>query len=472
MEAGKVVLNKRKAILSVCAIALAIILAPGCRKKHSGAWSKSELATGGAPAMRVVWCRQVTGDATDVGAEGLELQLMGLDTKDGNGPHPIIKRTGNFHKPLITPKGDRVVYTELPQRRIFVTDWHGSRTAQVESGVAVDVWMEPGTGREWVYAINADSLKDNDAGKPVFRFLLDDPFTKETVWDKTLVNESNFQLSRDGTRACGNLPWPDVGVVDLVRTNALILGKGCWPSIAPDNSYITWIFDGPHRNLIMASADGKNKWKVAINGASGVDGWEVYHPRWGNHARYFTLTGPYKSGDGDNKIRAGGQGVEVFVGRFDETLSKVEAWLRVTSDPFLDVYPDVWVEPGVGKDDRNMAARVESFALPDAARVELKGRLAAKTAIPSLKTIAPYTQALVVYVYDVVEVKSGKLAARKILVAHWGVRNAKPVSRERKLGDVFDLKVERYEAHPELEGERVVSDVGDAGAALYYEVTQ
>ena len=31
--------------------------------------------------------------------------------------------------------------------------------------------------------------------------------------------------------------------------------NGCWPSIAPDNSYLSWTFDGSHRDLFMTQLD-------------------------------------------------------------------------------------------------------------------------------------------------------------------------------------------------------------------------
>ncbi len=36
--------------------------------------------------------------------------------------------------------------------------------------------------------------------------------------------------------------------------------------------------------------------------SSGVDGFEVYHPRWVTDSRFMTMTGPYKAGDSANRI--------------------------------------------------------------------------------------------------------------------------------------------------------------------------
>lgn len=425
------------------------------------------------PPMRVVWCRQAGGGAKDVGAQGTELKLMGLDTAGGRGERAIVRRTGNFHKPLMTPKGDRVVFTELPEMRIFVTGWNGNGAMQqIETGCAVDVWQDPKTGAEWVYAIDAESLKKDDAGRPVFRFLLDDPFTKEIVWDKTPVNESNFQVSRDGKKACGTFPWPDAGVADLETKELKILGKGCWPSLSHEMNDLMWIFDGAHRNVIMATADGKAKWKVSINGAKGMGDWEVYHPRWSNVARYFVVSGPYKGGEGENRINEGGEDVEIFIGKFDEKLTGVEAWTRITKDRFLDVYPDLWVAPGSATDRAGVAVPPAATARDKAHLIALRAKLVRLTPTPTLQAIAPYRQALAVHEYEVENVKSGEFAGHRILVASWAIVSGKTVSQNRKAGESYDLLVGRYDDYPELEGERLVISVENPNQVLYYEVKQ
>lgn len=77
-----------------------------------------------------------------------------------------------------------------------------------------------------------------------------------------------------------------------------------------------------------------------------MKGFEVYHPRWSNHRRFFTLTGPYEIGrPGANLIGAGGPGVEVWIGKFAPDLKTVENWLQITHDRLGDFYPDLWVAP-------------------------------------------------------------------------------------------------------------------------------
>jgi len=93
-------------------------------------------------------------------------------------------------------------------------------------------------------------------------------------------------------------------------------------------------------------------------------------------------------------------------------------------------------------------------ARPFIPRIELRCKLAAKSAVPKLEDIAPYRDALVVYEYDVGEVVKGTYAGKKIRVARWGLLDGKPTSITRaEPGDPAQLIVEAFAEHPELEAE-------------------
>ena len=79
-----------------------------CSGKNTAA---SERSIAGNARMRVVWVQDM-GDGRDVFAQGGNLRLMGLDTGDGQGERVILGTVGNYAKPLITPRGDRVVYSD------------------------------------------------------------------------------------------------------------------------------------------------------------------------------------------------------------------------------------------------------------------------------------------------------------------------------------------------------------------------
>jgi len=93
-------------------------------------------------------------------------------------------------------------------------------------------------------------------------------------------------------------------------------------------------------------------------------------------------------------------------------------------------------------------------ARPYIPRVELRGKLAAKSKVPSLEDIAPYRDALVVYEYDVGKVVRGSYSKKKIRVARWGLLDGEPTSVTlAKAGDPAELVVEGFADHPELEAE-------------------
>jgi hypothetical protein len=117
---------------------------------------------------------------------------------------------------------------------------------------------------------------------------------------------------------------------------------------------------------------------------------------------------------------------------------------------------------------RELAARK---AIP---RIELTGKLLAATAVPSPEMLGNYTRGLVVHTWQVRTVHSGKLADRRIQVAHWAVLDGKVVPEIRKmhLGAVRRMVVEPtgQKYHPELETERRFDDSTAYNLPLFVEV--
>ncbi|HOW96875.1 MAG TPA: hypothetical protein P5567_06940 [Kiritimatiellia bacterium] len=418
---------------------------------------------------RAVWCRQAEGAGEDVFARGRQLQVWGYDSGDGLGERVILGAVTNYHRPMITPKGDRIVFNNLRDRLISVVRWDGSGLRTLTNGTAADVWLDPATGVEWVYMMVRE-IEEFHSG-PVIRFQLDNPAVSEVVLDRQDVTWDNFQLSADGTRASGQFPHPRAGYVRLPGGDETVLGKGCWTSMAPDNSYLSWIFDGPHRNLHLFAPDGRH-WKVTINGAPGVAGYEVYHPRWSNHARYFAMTGPYKVGpQGKNLIAAGGGAVDVYLGRFSPDFTAVEDWLKLTGADQADFFPDLWIEGGRGAAvtlPAGQPAQAPEAATKPGTRVKVEARLAASIPTPSVASISPYTQALVVYTYEVVKVLEGECSAPRILVAHWAIRDKQVLDLDKEQGGTYPLELELFDAHPELEGERLFMETEEFDLPLFY----
>ena len=248
-----------------------------------------------------------------------------------------------------------------------------------------------------------------------------------------------------------------------------------------------WIFDGSHRNLTIFDLQNNKRWQVNINGAPGIDGYEVYHPRWSNDPRIMAMTGPYKVGSGANRIIGGGREVEIHIGRFNADLTKIESWWQATRNDRADFFPDVWVAPaddgkqkatkatGTGKTGKEKPIGSPSSRTAKAGpatpapgkpaarktteRLVVEARLTDLSVIPAPQDIAPYRRALLVNGYEVVRVLSGSYRQKKIMAAHWVIEEGQVLKDAlREKGKTYRMVLERYDDHPELEGERLVMD--------------
>jgi hypothetical protein len=192
------------------------------------------------------------------------------------------------------------------------------------------------------------------------------------------------------------------------------------------------------------------------------------------------MTGPYNQG-GANQVRSGGAQTEVWLGRFSEDFSRIEAWHRATTNSGADSYPDMWLDidrspfPRRPRGSIGPAAAqpstVSRSPTPTAARVVLEARLARAGHIPGPPSILPYRHALVVNEYDVVRIVDGQYAHKTMQVAQWAIRDGRVLAEARRTtGAAARLVVERFDAHPELEGERLLTDLGTSDLPLYYEI--
>lgn len=310
---------------------------------------------------RVVWTEHPRRKSADTFANTNELVLKGVDTRDGRGERMLQDKLDNYARPLLSSDGEVILFTDKEVKTkngrkhydpdIYRTDWAGAKPVHLASGYAVDCWRDPETGVEWVYA--ARSFPSSKAialeAEELVRFPLEDPSKVEVVYNDSRISPDNIQFSRDGSRASGLFPWPHAGVM-LRDENGLYhpkkLATGCWPSMAPDDSGVSWVFDGGHRGASFFAPDKKGSWTVKFNEGPVMKGFEMYHPRWTNHPRFLVITGPYvpEKNAAGNVINKGGASAEVYLGRFSEKLDKVEAWLQISRDDVSESYPDVWIE--------------------------------------------------------------------------------------------------------------------------------
>lgn len=473
---------------------LAVVLAlAGC--SSGGAASASPLAQFTGTAARVVW---VQSDGKDPFALGTNLALMALDSRDGR-ERTVLPQRGSIMKPLITPNGQRIVFSRGPAApggpEILIVNWDGSGLRTLTKGFAVSTWQNPADGSQWIYA-GVDAAPGKLDFPTIVRFPIDNPSAREVVWNKTLVSADTFQVSPDGRHAGALFPWPEAGIAELPNGNLRKLGDGCWTAMASVRGPLLWYFDGAHRNLTMVDARSEKRWTVNINGVPGFGNDEVYHPRWTNHPRFLVMSGPYNLG-GDNQVRSGGTQTEVYLGRFAADYSRVEAWHRVTQNAGADSYPDVWIERQktphavasgeVGPRVQGSAGpKVQGSAGPQGpsgpsgpagrsgqgaqkGRVVVEAKLVKTPTIPTPQSIQPYRHALVVHEYEVTRVVEGRYGDKRIIVAHWAIRDGRVLpDARRQAGAPVRLTVERFDAHPELEGERLISASDVPKLTLYY----
>ncbi|HUE84874.1 MAG TPA: hypothetical protein VMO26_02245 [Vicinamibacterales bacterium] len=423
---------------------------------------------------RVVW---VQGDGTDPYAMGSQLVLMGLDTDDGRGERVILPERGSYVKPMLTPRGDRIVYSthpELGDPSVHIVNFDGSDGRRFDRGFALAVWEDPADGSEWVYIGSNGGVHV----RTVTRVRLDRPSDRHEVWNGDAISIDTFQVSPDGRIAGGLFPWPAAGVADLETRTWRQLGDGCWTALNDVGTPLFWYFDGAHRNLLMVDVNRERRWTVPINVAPGFDNPEVYHPRWARHPRFITMSGPYDQG-GANQVRSGGTQAEIWLGRFNADFTAIDAWARVTNNAGGDSYPDVWIDReqsphpvlASGRVGPAAASTSRAGAAPD--RIVVDARVVSPGTVPTPDSIAPYRHALVVSRYEVVNVVEGEGADKALAVAEWAIRDARVLPNAGKnAGEVHRLTLERYEAHPELEGERLIQGGDVANLPLYYAISQ
>jgi hypothetical protein len=303
---------------------------------------------------RIVWTQQQNPEKTDKHGGGSQFLLMGMDTRDGMGTRAILPEKTNYNRPIFTPDGQRIVfndkgYEKKGSKRImrphcYVVNWDGSGKKKLIDAYAEDVWADPETGKFWVYAMVNFKPVTGSASRSggMVRFLLDDPKVVETLYEKD-ISPNNVQVSADGKRIVGLFPWPEAGMLVAGETKFTQIGRGCWTSISPDNSYLAWVFDGAHQNVTMVHPDEEDRtWVVPLSTLKETKGREVYHPRWSNHPRIMVMSGPYfGSGKKDS-----GKDVQLYLGKFDPGMTEISRWVKVTRDKLADVCPDVWVSGG------------------------------------------------------------------------------------------------------------------------------
>jgi len=158
--------------------------------------------------------------------------------------------------------------------------------------------------------------------------------------------------------------------------------------IAPDDSHRYWYMDGRHR-FVHICKDGKQLSEVDVHrGGEGLDGREVWNPGWTNYVRFFTINGPYE--------RLHLAGSNIYIGRFDDALTRVEKFVRVTNSVEAETNQHAWIEPKVkSRAEAVKAALVEAAGkqMADAeALLEEKKYWEASVRLEAVIAVAPRSE--------------------------------------------------------------------------------
>jgi hypothetical protein len=118
-------------------------------------------------------------------------------------------------------------------------------------------------------------------------------------------------------------------------------------------------------------------------------------------------------------------------------------------------------------------AGVRLAARPKIDQKIVKAEMLDKAESPPPESIAPYRRALVINRYKIKEAKDSHLVDQTVQVAEWALLDAKIPSTyaQAKPSQVLELELEPYEAHPQLESERLASDMPSLDEDIYYSVS-
>ncbi len=291
-------------------------------------------------------------------------RLMAFDTDDDLGERQVIPSKKSFSKPILTPDGQGIVFSDRNKnnRHCYLVNWDGSSLLDLGKGFASDVWQDPDTQQNWVYIRRgAGGTQDR-----IVRRRLDQPEVEEKIWNRTKNGHQGvpwFQLSADGRRFSNAFPWSHCGLGNLVKGNWKKYTNGCWPSIAPDNSYRMFVFSGTHKELHLYEEGKKNHRAVSLLNIPGQHNSKVYFPRWSNNVRFLTISSP------ENNPNS-----KLFLGKFDSKFKSIERWVQVTHNNYADIFGDAWINPlaGVPKEAIMIRASPEVIKTADEKKPEMQ----------------------------------------------------------------------------------------------------
>ncbi len=288
---------------------------------------------------RALWTRPLRQQGNMQHEDGLE--LWGLDSDDNQGPRKI-GESDSYHRPLFTADGQRIVWTDYPERQVNVINFDGTgRKTILETAQMGDVWRDPETGIDWVYyreLAKGEPKRDGHLyeGGKMYRTQLDNPEVRELMWDLTSICHGSLfylSLTDDGKYAASAFPWAGNGVAQLPNQAYQQWHFGCWSGLSPDGSGRFFSFDGDHRYLHVFDWGGENHREVRLDTMPENTGnRDVYYPRWTNHPDFIVVS--YLG--------------NTYLAKIDEGFTKIASYTLIAKEkvPGWLGYPDVWIDRG------------------------------------------------------------------------------------------------------------------------------
>lgn len=288
---------------------------------------------------KLVWLRAT--DWAKVSMDGGKgFAVMGIDTADKAGERQLAP-VGENYNPLISPDGKQVIFSagENGKQITKVVGWDGGEPRTLIEGYALWVWADP-TGAAWVIY---DTPKVSS--KQIKACRLDNPAESRPVYSGD--DSNRLSLSADGSRAIGEFPWPNAGMLYLNtrQIDRKNYRTGCNSYIAPDNSYRVTVMAGSHDIVTLYEPDGRS-WDVRIIppamkplsvGGNGC----VWNPKWSTDARHMVVAGPFRNLGPDRG--------DIWLGQFSPDFKSIARWVQVSNTDAMDVYAFAWMDPGLGQ---------------------------------------------------------------------------------------------------------------------------
>lgn len=315
---------------------------PALSSPAAAAASMADLTPVTGPRQaRVVWLEQAA-------PEGLARRVFAYDAADGMGIRALTPEPGDVARPLFSADGKSVIYTRLHAKaegekfsyapEVILHPWGGAAKS-LGQGMAVDLWRDPVSGKEYVYAVETllPSLPQRLTGDKLLRFHPEQPNEREIMWTATTLGTEQFALSRDGRRAAGLFPFPKAALADLTNQTFTPIAAGAWPAGASDDSYAAAILDGSRRRLRFFAPNLDPGWELTFMGASGWTDGGLLHPRWSNDPGVLIFTGPHKAEETAS---------DLCIVRLRDDLRSIERVARLTEGRAA-FSPDLWLEGGL-----------------------------------------------------------------------------------------------------------------------------